>query len=350
MVGERHGEWSRGAGGCRQRVAAWNPGPVTGAFARPWTARELISPLARRFDTGLGTLARRLAVLLAVLALGLIADTALAASVDEGKTLFDAQCASCHTIGGGDGVGPDLKGVVAARGADWVHRFILNPQEVVDSGDPAAKELVDKFGVVMPTLGLDAAQVDSVVAFLEAEGGGAPAETQPAETQAAGTAPAETAPAETAPAEAPPAGAGDAETGKLLFTGSENLANGGPACMSCHSIAGIGSLGGGAVGPDLTGAAALYGAGLPAVIQSAAFPTMQPLFANHPIKPQEAADLAAFVTTAPEAERSSGSVGKLLLLGFGGAMALLAVGLLIWRKRLTGVRRPLVHGFRHGGK
>lgn len=288
---------------------------------------------------------RRLLGVLVAVALGLIADTALAASADEGKTLFDAQCASCHTIGGGDGVGPDLEGVVAARGPDWVHAFILNPQQVVDSGDPAAKELVDKFGVVMPALGLNAAQVDSIVAFLEAEGGGAPAETAPAQTQ-----PAETQPAETQPAETAAPGVGDSETGKLLFTGDDNLENGGPACISCHTIAGIGSLGGGAMGPDLTGAAARYGDGLPAVIQGAAFPTMQPLFANNPITAQEAADLSAFITTAPEAERPGGAVGKLLLLGFGGAIALLAIGLLVWRKRLTGVRRPLVHGFRHGGK
>lgn len=166
MVGERHGEQSRDAGGVDREP-------------RPGTSG---SPLARRFsrtapgsESGGHTLARRrlLGVLVAV-ALGLIADTALAASADEGKTLFDAQCASCHTIGGGDGVGPDLEGVVAARGPDWVHAFILNPQQVVDSGDPAAKELVDKFGVVMPTLGLNAAQVDSIVAFLEAEGGGTP--------------------------------------------------------------------------------------------------------------------------------------------------------------------------------
>lgn len=275
-------------------------------------------------------MARRLAVILVAAALGLTAETAVAASADEGKTLFDAQCASCHTIGGGDGIGPDLEGVVAARGADWVHRFILNPQQVVDSGDPVAKELVDKFGVVMPTLGLDEAQVASIVAFLEAEGGGAPAGTQPAETQ--------------------PAGPGDADVGKRLFTGDDNLANGGPACISCHTIAGIGSLGGGAVGPDLTTAAARYGTGLAAVIQQPAFPTMQPIYAPGPITAQEAANLAAFIAAAPQAERSSGAVGKLLLLGFGGAMALLAVGLLVWRKRLTGVRRPLVHGFRYGRK
>jgi mono/diheme cytochrome c family protein len=291
----------------------------------------------------------------------LTAETALAASVEDGQALFQAQCGACHTIGGGDLGGPDLEGVVAERGREWVLRFVLDPQQVVDSGDPVANALVEQFGMVMPGLGLSEDQVASLVAFLEAEGGAAPAESAAPETQAAETQPTETAAGEPATTEAgtesamePPgtvaAGPGDPDVGKGLFTGNEDLANGGPSCMSCHTIAGIGSLGGGAVGPDLTGAAERYGTELPAVIESAAFPTMQPLFAGNEITPQEAADLAAFVAEAPQADRPGGAVGKLLLLGFGGAAFLAAVGLVAWRKRLNGVRRPLVDGSRSGRK
>lgn len=290
-------------------------------------------------------MAKRVVAILLAAAVGLIADVALAASAEDGQTLFDAQCSTCHTIGGGELTGPDLEGVVAERGRDWVLRFILDPQQVVDSGDPVAKELVDRFDLVMPALGLDEEQVASLVAFLEAKGGGAPTETQQAETE-----PVETQQAETQPAATQPTGtsAGDADAGKRLFTGDDRLVNGGPPCMSCHTIAGIGSLGGGAVGPDLTDASERYGAGLAAAIESAPFPTMQPLFANAAITPQEAANLAAFVTQAATAERPSDSVRKLLLLGFGGAVFLAAAGLFAWRKRLTGVRRPLVDRSRSG--
>ena len=47
------------------------------------------------------------------------------------------------------------------------------------------------------------------------------------------------------------AGSGNDEAGKKLFTGETSFANGGPACMSCHN-AGVGTLGGGSLGPDLT--------------------------------------------------------------------------------------------------
>lgn len=291
---------------------------------------------------------RRASVVAGVLlALALAApDSSATAGVEEGKALFDQQCAGCHTIGGGDLTGPDLAGVIGARGRDWVLRFILDPQQVLASGDPVAQALVDQWGLVMPTLGLTEDQVASLVAFLEAEGGGAPPETQPAETQ-----PAETqVVTETQPDGAGGAVVGEPDVGKALFEGTDGLQNGGPSCISCHTVAGIGSLGGGAIGPDLTGASERYGAGLAAVIESSAFPTMQPLFADNQITPQEAADLAAFLAQAPDAERPAGAMGKLLLLGFGGAVALAALGLLVWRGRLAGVRRPLVDRSRRGRK
>ncbi|MFN3338009.1 MAG: hypothetical protein ACK42I_10985, partial [Thermomicrobium sp.] len=45
---------------------------------------------------------------------------------------------------------------------------------------------------------------------------------------------------------------GDPIRGKELFTGVLRFENGGPPCQACHSIGGIGALGGGQLGPDLT--------------------------------------------------------------------------------------------------
>src|SRR3989338_9184569 len=45
--------------------------------------------------------------------------------------------------------------------------------------------------------------------------------------------------------------AGDYATGNALFTGEKRFTNGGPPCISCHS-AGVGALGGGILGPNLT--------------------------------------------------------------------------------------------------
>ena len=266
---------------------------------------------------------RPLVLSLVMGALLVTAGDALGQTADEGKAIFEEKCASCHTIGGGATVGPDLEGVAdRLGGGDAVAEFILAPDQV-------------RPGTAMPNLGLAADQAAALVAYFEALSGGAetapPPETAP---------PAETAPP---PETAPPApSVSDADRGKNLFTGADRLENGGPPCLSCHAVAGIGSLGGGAIGPDLTGSYAKYGEGLAATLTAVAFPSMQPVFAGQPITEQEAADLAAFLAQAPEAQRSAGAVGKLAALGVGGAAALVALALLIWRRRLIAVRRPLV--------
>ncbi|MFL5417502.1 MAG: SCO family protein, partial [Myxococcales bacterium] len=37
----------------------------------------------------------------------------------KGEYLFSTRCSACHTIGKGDGIGPDLKGVTSARDHGW---------------------------------------------------------------------------------------------------------------------------------------------------------------------------------------------------------------------------------------
>ena len=71
------------------------------------------------------TTTRRLTLLLLVLLC--VTGTARAESAKE---LFDQQCASCHTIGGGDSGGPDLKGIVAKRPADWLVKVIAEPDKL----------------------------------------------------------------------------------------------------------------------------------------------------------------------------------------------------------------------------
>ncbi len=161
------------------------------------------------------------------------------AQADEGEALFQEKCSGCHTIGGGALVGPDLQGAVDRRGGP----------------DATAAFIVDPAGTAMPNLGVTADQAAAIVAFLSASA--APPETPPTEN---------------------------------LFEGRSDFDGGGPACLSCHSVAGIGALGGGALGPDLTGAFAKYNGetGLVASLTTVAFPTMQPVYTGAPITEQEA--------------------------------------------------------------
>jgi hypothetical protein len=114
--------------------------------------------------------------------------------------------------------------------------------------------------------------------------------------------------------------------------------------MSCHTIAGIGALGGGNIGPDLTGALAKYNgaAGLAAVLTTIAFPTMQPVYLGQELTETEVANLVAFMQDAQQLTRPGGSTWKLVGLAFGGIAVFVAFALLWWRGRLLAVRRPLV--------
>jgi hypothetical protein len=109
-------------------------------------------------------------------------------------------------------------------------------------------------------------------------------------------------------------------------------------------VAGVGALGGGQLGPDLTGAYDKFGGekGLTAALASVPFPTMAPIFTRRPLSTSEQADLVAFLRQAPDRERSSGAARNLLLLSFAAVVLLAGAGLVIWRRRLRGVRRPLV--------
>ena len=248
----------------------------------------------------------------------------------DGQAAFDQLCKGCHTIGGGKLVGPDLQGLADRRDLAWVERFIREPDKVIASGDPIAKQLVEEYGTQMPTLGISDAQLAALVAFLGFE------QREPPPTETTGT--------ETTATEPEPAPAGDADRGKLLFEGSKRFEEGGPACLSCHSVAGVGALGGGQLGPDLTGAFAKYGGakGLQAVLEAVAFPTMAPIFSRRQLTAAERADLAAFLKSAADEQRPARQAGKLvgLSVGVAGVVALLA--LVIWRRRLYGVRRSLV--------
>jgi hypothetical protein len=81
-----------------------------------------------------------LVVLFAVGLVGLAWAQPQAQQVQEGQAIFQAQCAACHTIGGGPLAGPDLEGVAARRPRDWLVQWIAAPDQVLAGGDPTATQ------------------------------------------------------------------------------------------------------------------------------------------------------------------------------------------------------------------
>lgn len=145
--------------------------------------------------------------------------------------------------------------------------------------------------------------------------------------------------AEEAPPELP---SGNSIIGRDLFTGTTPFENGGPPCIACHSVTGIGALGGGVMGPDLTRAYNKFSEyGMSLIVDTFPFPLMNPLFDEHSLTEQEQTDLIAFFEQAVE-KRPTAAIGRLAMLAGSGTVILFVLANLPWRRRLTEVRRPMV--------
>ncbi len=92
------------------------------------------------------------------------------AHAQPGQALFLKACASCHSIGKGDLVGPDLKGLTARRDRAWLVRYMMTPSLMLAQQDPIAVALAAKYeGATMPYLGLKEPDVADLLAYVDAE-------------------------------------------------------------------------------------------------------------------------------------------------------------------------------------
>jgi hypothetical protein len=142
-----------------------------------------------------------------------------------------------------------------------------------------------------------------------------------------------------------PAEAGDVERGRALFMGYQHFENDGPACMGCHSVGSNGLLGGGALGPDLTSVTTRRSADeLTATLGSTVTtlsPVMLPIYKEEPLTAAEQRDLIAFFgASVGEAETNYEIL--LLSISTAGFLGVIVAIQIIYRKRLRGVRKPLV--------
>ncbi len=247
-------------------------------------------------------------------------------SAEQGAAIFQKNCCACHTVGGGRTAGPDLAGVTSRRDHAWLIRIITSPGALIDSGDPVAGKLVEEFrGLRMPDLGISAEEADTILAYLAA----------------AGTPPATVAKPAPSPGEAPAAKTGDPESGRALFSGTSRFVNGGAACVACHAISGLPGKGG-TLGPDLSQIYSDYGEeAITPVLAELPFPSMKPIYGDRPLTPEEQSNLKAFLRVSVEAE-PSGEKEWFLLLGLGGFLLVTGIAHIVWRNRLSEVRRTLL--------
>src|SRR3954452_15615424 len=89
-------------------------------------------------------------------------------AANKGGYMFETRCAACHTIGQGDTVGPDLRGVTQRRDRAWLAHFIAAPNELIAQTAPTALALYKAYREVkMPNLRLTDVDVNALIGYLE---------------------------------------------------------------------------------------------------------------------------------------------------------------------------------------
>jgi cytochrome c2 len=238
----------------------------------------------------------------------------------SGQASFEQKCAVCHTLSADRLVGPGLAGVMTRRDRAWIKRFIMQPDQMIASGDSTAAALVDEYLVVMPNLAITDGEAEALIAFLSGEEGAAAPTAQPVAVE--------------------PATEEQILLGQDLFQGKTRFTNSGPTCNSCHEVTNDAVIGGGVLAAELTTVfSKLGGPGVRAILGSPPFPVMQRAYQDKPLTDDEVAALVGFLERA-DAEQSLHQPRdygiKLFTSGVVGTLLLLGLYSLLWRGRLRG--------------
>ena len=87
---------------------------------------------------------------------------------DDGAQIFKTNCISCHTIGGGRLIGPDLEGITKKRKTDWLKKWINSSSDLIASGDADAIAIFEEYNkVAMTSFYFEDEDMDALLAYLE---------------------------------------------------------------------------------------------------------------------------------------------------------------------------------------
>jgi len=84
----------------------------------------------------------------------------------KGKLAFESKCLACHSVGGGDKLGPDVLGTTKRHDAAWLTRWLKSPEQMMQN-DATAKALLDKWKVPMPNQGLSDDEIKQYLAYFK---------------------------------------------------------------------------------------------------------------------------------------------------------------------------------------
>lgn len=247
-------------------------------------------------------------------------------SAQDGANLFKTKCASCHTIGKGRTVGPDLQGITEKRSIEWLMKFIPSSKQMIDAGDPEAIASFQEFKTPMPDFPFSQAEIKSILEFID---GGEGIEVVADPVAEALQKKIDSILTANSPE--------SILNGKELFNGYTQFTNKGASCAVCHNVTENNLGHGGLLAKDLTKAFTRLGglAGIKGVIAMPPFPSMQETYANHPITEEEIAYIQLYLQEQDKLSINGPNVQYWVLSAAGGVgFIVLAIFIfLIWNKR-----------------
>jgi len=84
-----------------------------------------------------------------------------------GKLAFESKCLACHSIGQGKKLGPDLAGVTKHRDAQWLTRWLKDPEAMLKSDAEAKKMLKEYNNIPMPNQSLTDAEIKQFIKYFQ---------------------------------------------------------------------------------------------------------------------------------------------------------------------------------------
>ncbi len=88
-----------------------------------------------------------------------------------GEQLFKSNCSSCHSVGKGKLVGPDLKDVDTRHNQTWLLKWVKSSQTMVKAGDKDAVQLFnDNNSIPMPDQSLSEDEIKLVFSYVKEKG------------------------------------------------------------------------------------------------------------------------------------------------------------------------------------
>ena len=124
--------------------------------------------------------------------------------------------------------------------------------------------------------------------------------------------------------------------GQKYFEGKNGFANGGPSCISCHSVTNSPVATGGLLAKDLTDVYTRLGDGISAWLSAPSFPAMAASYQNNPLTEKERNKLQAFLKYANDVKGNQVAdkgYDMMLMSGGAGLLGILLLINIIWFKR-----------------